>query len=216
MDALKTNFEFLIEVSKKINTENILIIAIHGPFSSGKTTFANKIKDLIEEFKIPYYNMALDKYYKNFNLNLKRDVSEYDFDNPAAYDWNKMHSLLNQFQNSIKRNYLNNKIAINTYEYDFKTNTSIGPIKKTIEIPKIIIVEGIYALNLFNKKCFDLENLDPFSKKYPKELILNKNKYENFNNIKIRLKMRDREFLMKVRIDRDVKERGRNIKGSTL
>merc|ERR1711973_320734 len=118
--------------------KKIKVIAIHGPTTSGKTTFCDNLHAMIKD-EVRVMKIHLDDYYKTCS---HVDVHDFDFDNPAVLDWTKIHALIRSINDGDE--------YLPTYSYDFVTRESVGPkmIKNTY--PQVLIVEGCYALNIFN------------------------------------------------------------------
>ncbi len=153
--------EGILEIKKKIKEllkeKKIIFIGICGGSASGKTFLAEKLPGQI---------LSMDNYYIGIN-NMKNN----NFDHPSALD---LHLLKKNLQDLKQRKTIEKPI------YDFKTHSRIGyePFKLK---GKVLIVEGLFALNNIIKDELDLKIFLDVSEK-------------------IRLERR---------IDRDVKERGR-------
>lgn len=114
------------------------IIGVAGGSGSGKTTFANKLINLIKD-DISVIHM--DSYYlpsqpkKNLTPSGKAN-----FDHPEAFDWELLRTHLEQLKSGL---------SIESPVYDFKTSSRTN---KTVTIaPRpVILFEGIFTL-------FDLE-----------------------------------------------------------
>ncbi|EPR78954.1 Uridine kinase [Spraguea lophii 42_110] len=188
---------FSLSESKKI------VIVIHGQSSSGKTTISRTLEKLFNKNDIPNIYIGLDSYYKTFDFS--KPVESYDFDNPGAFDFDKIYKTLQAIDNDLDE--------IPTYSYCYKNKILEGPNYIKNYKPKVVIIEGLYALNLFNKKSFDHENFDPWTTIYPEKLV-EKFTYKNFLPLKIRLTL-CKNLGRQIRIERDVKERGRTVEFAT-
>ncbi|KAM0688217.1 hypothetical protein COBT_000526 [Conglomerata obtusa] len=80
--------------------------------------------------------------------------------------------------------------------------------KKT---PRIIIIEGLYAFNIFNARVFDISkfSVNDSLRQINNFFVDNVRKYENFIVKNIFLKI-DQKDILKYRIRRDVKDRGKD------
>ncbi|ELQ74012.1 Armadillo/beta-Catenin/plakoglobin [Trachipleistophora hominis] len=193
--------EVIAMVKRRLNNR-IKVIAIHGASTSGKTTFANNLYASLKEH-MPTFLLHMDSYYKSFT---DTDVTKYDFDNPSSVDWDKIHGVLRSIHDGDE--------FIPTYQYSFVSRKSTGPIMVRNNSPEVLIIEGIYALNLFNRIVFDTNAFDSYdsSKEGYKE---NENEYPDFGVLKIRLNI-CKNRMEHTRVCRDVLERDRGYLESTL
>ena len=110
------------------------IIGIAGGSGSGKTTFTQKVLDLVNDARVGVLHQ--DSYYlPKPPANLKIN-DEPNFDHPEAFDWQLLHSHL-----ELAR--AGKKIESPVYDYSISRRTketqTVGPCE-------ILIVEGIFAL----------------------------------------------------------------------
>ncbi|MGB0454890.1 MAG: uridine kinase [Bacteriovoracaceae bacterium] len=130
------------------------LIGIAGGSGSGKTTFAKKLMNGLEEH-ISLIHM--DSYYNNeLSSELFFDDGSANFDHPEAFDWPLIASHLTDLRNGQ---------PIDCPIYDFKTNSRTNETERVV--PKdIIILEGIYSLfdqsirEILNLSCFLLVDAD--------------------------------------------------------
>ena len=118
--------------------ENIRLICIAGPSSSGKTTFSNRLKIELMSKGINPLRISLDMYYKK-----REDCPLDEYGKP---DFESIYSLdLELLNNNIRA--LVNGEEVCLPEFNFETGEiSFGnPIKINSKTP--IIIEGIHALN---------------------------------------------------------------------
>ena len=118
--------------------ENIRLICIAGPSSSGKTTFANRLRIELLSRGLHPIRISMDDYY------LPRDQAPKDEDgNPDLEDVNALDiKLFNENMADL--------IAGETVElpkFDFKVGHRVAGRKLTIPTDQPIIIEGIHALN---------------------------------------------------------------------
>ncbi|KAM0677886.1 Uridine kinase [Binucleata daphniae] len=195
------------------NPNSKYLIAIQGSSSSGKSTIANNLNRLLNACGIESYLLEIDKYYKTFETpnnceNTEEYVKSYDFDNPAAIDWTKVYGVLKAIEQDAE--------YLPTYDYSFITKKSNGPIKIKNKYPKVVIVEGIYAMNTISEQIFNVEMFDAFNsaKEIKKEFVKNKNLLLGYNKIKLRLTMCKHKS-QRVRTGRDVLQRGKTKEMAT-
>ena len=168
------------------------IFAIQGCSCSGKSTFASFLeRSLCKYLKV--IKISTDNFNDTTSL-INSEEKLIDFDNPARINWEKLKDVLMA--------YYRGEEFINSSEYNFITQR-----RKDIEIkniyPDVIIVEGIYAFNLFNKKVFDCEKLDPFLK--PDEHKMDDDFYYKENTFKIKADVFKIEFRLKKEKMREIR-----------
>ena len=184
------------------NKKLIKFIVVQGSSCAGKSVFTDYlVRNLKKQIKVEL--LALDNFYHGTSFDYKDAQSEnYDFDNPAALNWDKLKEVI--------KSYCNGDEFINTSEYDFATQKRRDQIIKNT-YPDVIIVEGIYGFNLFNSKVFDCTRLDPF--KEPLEHDKPLEYYYKLNDLKIDADVIKIELLMDksrmkmIRMNRDCQMR---------
>lgn len=189
--------------NRETNTK--YLIAIQGCSSSGKSTIADNIYNMLKKSNIEVFMLSLDNYYKTYTHN---DLHEYDFDNPGALDWDKINDVLSAFSEE--------KCYIPTYNYSFITKKCVGPTFIENKRPEVIILEGIYAFNLVNDQKFNIEQFDPLNScKHIQEEFIKNGASFGFKVLKIKLSMCKSKSL-EVRIERDVFQRNKLREESIL
>ncbi|NOR46137.1 MAG: uridine kinase [Candidatus Delongbacteria bacterium] len=108
-------------------------IIIAGGTSSGKTTFAFKLKELLEERALI---ISQDNYYKDLPDKSEEELKVYNFDLPSSFDHDIMIKDIEKLMTGEE---------VEEVEYDFQTHRRILTGKK-IKPADFIILEGIYAL----------------------------------------------------------------------
>ena len=75
-------------LSRKIlkNRENLKIVIIAGPSSSGKTTTTYKLEEELKKEGVQLSSMGLDNYFKNLKEHPKDEFGDYDFERPESLD----------------------------------------------------------------------------------------------------------------------------------
>jgi len=176
------------------------IIIIQGCSSSGKSTLATYIHQKLMNNNISCTLIGCDSFYKTFPLEYTlENLSRYDFDNPAALNWDAIKETLDA--------YARNDVVVPEYRYSFVTKISEKKFVKNV-FPKVIILEGIYSFNLFNKEVFNLAELDATdsNKTLVDEFIGNDYSIPTFSALKIQMLL-PKELMRSVRVARDLKER---------
>ena len=121
------------------NKENIKIILIAGPSSSGKTTTAKKLQTYLGSKGIKTHPIGIDDYYVN-RVDTPRDENgEYDFECIGALDLKLFNKHLTKLLNGGKIEVPTFNFVTGEREYHGKT--------MTLAKDEIIIVEGLHALN---------------------------------------------------------------------
>lgn len=130
----------LCELGNKIekNIDNIKLICIAGPSSSGKTTFSNRLRIELLTRNIRPLRISLDMYYK------PKDQCPVDEDgNP---DYEHIESLDVDLFNQHLQDLINGKEVTLPY-FDFETGRLLEGQTIKIDSKTPIIIEGIHALN---------------------------------------------------------------------
>ncbi|KAF7684518.1 Uridine kinase [Astathelohania contejeani] len=179
------------------------VVCIQGSSSSGKSTLARSLFNLLTSNGLKCFLLETDKYYKTFPENIT-DTKSYDFDNPAALDWEKIENVLLALHED--------QPVIPCYEYSFITKKSKGPFYIPNNCPDIIIIEGIYSFNTINHKVFDIKKFNPM-KSHEMNTPLFKDPsflFSKFKVLKVRLSVcKSKSF--KVRMARDLLLRGKSV-----
>ena len=121
------------------NRENIKIILIAGPSSSGKTTTAKKLQTYLGSKGIKTHPIGIDDYYVNRADTPRDENGEYDFECIGALD-------LKLFNKHLTKLLDGGKVELPTFNFVTGEREYHG---KTVSLEKdeIIIVEGLHALN---------------------------------------------------------------------
>ncbi|WP_434303516.1 nucleoside kinase [Clostridium botulinum] len=119
--------------------ENIKMVLISGPSSSGKTTFANRLGIQLRVNALVPVPISLDNYFVNREDTPKDENGDYDFESIDALD-------IDLFNENLKHILKGEEVQIPTF--NFKKGKREYNDKK-IKLPKngILIVEGIHGLN---------------------------------------------------------------------
>jgi uridine kinase len=107
----------------------VRIIGITGGSGSGKTTIVNKIAEIVPDFQF----IPQDNYYKSAEHISNRNITEFNFDHPAAFDSDLIHEHLAQLKSGK---------AIDMPQYDFVKHRRAA---ETIRVApaKLVVFEGI-------------------------------------------------------------------------
>ena len=130
----------LAELGKKIqqDIDSIRLICIAGPSSSGKTTFANRLRIELLSLGIRPIRISIDDYYK--------PKSEIPLDENGEVDLECLQALDTELFNSDMLRLINGE-EVQLPKFDFKLGKRVpGRILK-VDQNQPIIIEGIHALN---------------------------------------------------------------------
>ena len=130
----------LVELGDKIesNIDEIRLICIAGPSSSGKTTFADRLTHELFSRGIHPIRISIDDYYKRREDVPKDDDGNYDFESLDALD-------VDLFNKQLLSLLSGEEVFLPSF--DFKTNDRIFNRKVKVNKEDPIIIEGIHALN---------------------------------------------------------------------
>jgi uridine kinase len=118
--------------------ENIRLICIAGPSSSGKTTFSNRLRIELMSKGIKPLRISLDMYYKKRELCPRDEDGNLDFESIYALDL----ELFNEHMLALI-----NGEEVSLPKFDFTNNEITFGEKIKIDKKTPIIIEGIHALN---------------------------------------------------------------------
>jgi len=126
----------------------MFLVGVAGGSGSGKTTFANKIIQRVNDPSVVLLHQ--DSYYLPSPPSHLKVHGEPNFDHPEAFDWALLKDHLSQLK-------AGNAVAVPTYDYTISRRLQetelVGPAKT-------IIMEGIYTLwdadirNLFDLRVY--------------------------------------------------------------
>ena len=118
--------------------EDIRIIAIAGPSSSGKTTFAMRLRLTLKSLGLNPRMISIDDYY------LPQDKIPYDENGEKDYETIEAIDI-KRFNEDMKKLVKGEKITLPKYNFAMGGNTVGDTIRASKDEP--IIIEGIHALN---------------------------------------------------------------------
>jgi uridine kinase len=118
--------------------DNIRLICIAGPSSSGKTTFANRLRIELLSRGINPIRISIDDYYLPRNKAPKDENGDADLESIDALDIEHFN------QNMLD---LIQGMAVELPKFDFKIGQRVSGRTLKIDHDTVIIIEGIHALN---------------------------------------------------------------------
>lgn len=130
--------------------DEVKLVLIAGPSSSGKTTFANRLGVQLRVNGLIPISISLDDYFLNRENTPKDEEGNYNFESIYALD-------LKLFNENLKK--LFNGEEIETPSFNFRTGEREWN-EHRISLPKngVIIVEGIHGLNPILTSEIDSKN----------------------------------------------------------
>ena len=127
------------EIYRRYIEQNVQVVLISGPSSSGKTTFCKRLEVQLMANTLRPLAISLDDYYVDRVHTPRDEYGEYDYESLYAID-------LKQFDEDLKRILAGEEVALPTY--DFKTGTRIYRGNTVLLRPRsILVMEGIHAMN---------------------------------------------------------------------
>lgn len=118
--------------------EQVRLVIIAGPSSSGKTTTTQKIAHKLGRQDLRFVELNLDNYYYDLELHPKDEFGDYDFETPQALDI----ELINQHLHQL----LAGKGVLIPY-YDFKTGKNyLDRTPMQLAEGDIILIDSLYGL----------------------------------------------------------------------
>jgi uridine kinase len=119
--------------------DDVKIILIAGPSSSGKTTFSKRLSVQLMTSGIKPYAISLDDYFVDRDKTPKDESGDYDYESIYALN-------LNLFNEHLKALLAGEEVELP--RYDFPTGKSVPSGKRIkLEPNMMLVLEGIHALN---------------------------------------------------------------------
>lgn len=130
----------LLDIARNINKnrENIKIVLMAGPSSSGKTTTSKKISMYLRSFGMKIRTISMDDYFLEKDETPLGPDGKPDFESLAAMD-------LNLFDTQIAKMLNKEEVLVPTYNFLL----GMKEFKETIKLEEdeILVIEGIHALD---------------------------------------------------------------------
>ncbi len=164
--------------------EELKIVIITGPSSSGKTTTTIKIGDKLKKAGMRLVTLNVDNYFYDLELHPKDEFGDYDFETPQALDLPLVNLHLQKL--------IAGEEVLIPY-YDFKTGHRIPEkISMKLEKDEVILIDSLHGL--FPPMTKDIEDSKKF-KLYLEPLLQmkgNDGEYVHWTDIRlIRRMLRD-------------------------
>jgi uridine kinase len=172
------------------------LICIQGATSSGKSVFSETLHRLFSMKGIESHVMGLDAYY-NTPDNPLSEEDEYDFDNPASLNWDNIFSVMEAFRDGLK--------TIPHYKRPRNHGEAVVVTEVPNPMPRVLIVEGVYAFNTVDSRVFNIGEYDPYDsrREIQQEFASREPGTGDFRILKI-LMTQCRSKLYQIRLKRDL------------
>jgi uridine kinase len=121
-----------------LKRDEVRLILIAGPSSSGKTTFSKRLAVHLLAYGLRPMAIEMDNYFVDRDQTPRGPDGEYDFEAFDALD----HALFNQQLKDMTESH-----AVTMPRYDFKLGKRVTGSTVQISRDHIVIAEGIHALN---------------------------------------------------------------------
>ncbi len=147
-----------------------LIVAFQGAEYTNCSYAARSLERTLNRNIIETLVISVKSYYKTVDLD-PESLKNFEYWNPAAIDWDLMKKTFDDLaaENETVQRCRFNSLTLESFPYVEKNR-----------FPDVIIIEGLYAFNLFSKEMFDIAKLDcfkPVDRQVYKPYIPNPNKY---------------------------------------
>jgi uridine kinase len=122
----------------KLRKDNLRIVIITGPSSSGKTTTTIKIGKRLERMNLKLVTLNVDNYFFDLKMHPKDEFGDYDFETPQALDI----SLINEHLAAL----IAGKQVMIPF-YDFKTgNRTEAQTPMQLKENEVILIDSLHGL----------------------------------------------------------------------
>ncbi|ORD96015.1 UCKA [Hepatospora eriocheir] len=193
-------------ISTTTSINKTKVILIQGASGSGKSTITSLLLSLLSYLDINAVSLSTDNYYLSTDSSVTSN-GKYDFDNPAAIDWD-----------AVKKTFIdygNNSEIIKKRNYSFETE-AVSYTEEVNSKPSVILFEGIFSFNIFSDQIFDVNNFNCFelaSKHSDEKMFISNDVDFNayFDVTRIYLDV-DREIIERSRISRYLNNKSRKSK----
>ena len=130
----------IAEIADQIaRNENVKMILIAGPSSSGKTTFAQRLGIQLRLNRLKPVTISVDNYFVERSENPKDENGEYDFECIEAID-------LELFNNHLTKLLKGEEIEVPEFDFIKGTKRYNGKKMKLAD-DEVLVIEGIHCLN---------------------------------------------------------------------
>ncbi len=167
--------------------EDVKVIFISGPSSSGKTTFAKRLSIQLRVIGFKPIVLSMDNYFKNRQHTPRDEHGNYDFENPMALD-------TKLFNKNMLELFDGKEIQLPKFSFTEGKRYFDGTTMK-MEKNSIIVVEGIHALNpLLSETIPDKRKFKVYVSALTPLSIDSNNRIPSADNRLIRRMVRDNRY----------------------
>lgn len=167
--------------------ENVRVVLIAGPSSSGKTTTSLRIALQLRLLGLNPIVVAMDDYFVSRDKTPKDEKGEYDFESVYALDLELLNSHLNMLFNG-------EEVQLPKFNFEKGFSTPTGKRIKMKE-GDILIMEGIHALNpTLTEKIDDSYKFKVYASALTSLAIDENNYISTTDNRELRRMVRDNNF----------------------
>ena len=140
LNEIKQNND-LLEIANKIqnNINDIKIVLIAGPSSSGKTTTCKKLALYLKSKGLNPFTLSTDDFFKDRKDTPKNEKGEYEYDIPEAID-------IDLFNEKLDALLKGEETTLPTYNF-LTGEKEYKPPPVSLKNRDLLIVEGIHTLN---------------------------------------------------------------------
>jgi uridine kinase len=118
--------------------DDLKIVIVAGPSSSGKTTTTTKLEDLLNEMGMRFVALNVDNYFYDLELHPKDEYGDYDFETPQALDLELINDHLTQLIAGKE---------VRIPFYDFKTGSRTNDVTPMRIGPNdMILIDSLHGL----------------------------------------------------------------------
>ena len=135
--AYNEDVEYAVDLIAR-RGDNLKMVIITGPSSSGKTTTTNKVAERLERLGMNLVTLNVDNYFFDLEMHPKDEFGDYDFETPQALDL----PLINEH---LKQLIAGEQVMVPYY--DFKTSKRHDdqtPMR--IEAEDVILIDSLHGL----------------------------------------------------------------------
>jgi uridine kinase len=123
-------------IAKRRN--NIKMVIISGPSSSGKTTTTIKLKQRLHQRGMSFLALNVDNYFFDLEIHPKDEFGDYDFETPQALDLSLINEHLKQLAEGEE---------VNIPFYDFKTSKRhLNHTSMKLSENEILLIDSLHGL----------------------------------------------------------------------
>lgn len=170
-----------------VKRENVKVVLIAGPSSSGKTTFAQRLGIQMRLNGLKPVTISVDNYFVERDETPKDENGKYDFESIEAID-------LKLFNNHLQKLLNGEEIDMPTFNFSKGCKEYNGK-KLRLKEDEVLIIEGIHCLN--DKLTFDIPKEQKFKIYISALTVLNidyHNRISTTDTRLIRRIVRDNQF----------------------